>query len=76
MGNHIISSLEKGNIKLIEYSDPSFTYSDRIFLQVGCCGLYLDEKELKDLSTIINYYLNIDELSEVKLKVGGEYVAP
>lgn len=75
MSNYVVVSAEKGNIKLLEYSDPTFTYADRIFVQIGCCGLYVTPAELKDLATVINYYLNMEDIDEIKIKVGGEHVA-
>lgn len=73
--NHMLSSLEKGSIKLVEYSDSTFNYDDKFFIQNGCVGFFLTKNELKDLHAVIGYYLNIDDISEIKLMVDGEYVA-
>jgi hypothetical protein len=69
------SSIEIGNVKLIEYSDPAFTYDDKLFLQSGIAGFYVNKKELEQIAAVINYYLNIDMYQDVRIKVGGEYVA-
>lgn len=69
------ASVEKGTIKLTEYIDPTFNYEDKIFVQAGCVGFYLTPTELRDLRTVIEYYLNAEDYTEVRVKVGGEYVA-
>ena len=33
------------------------------------------QKELKDLYTVVSYYLNVDDITEVKVSIGGEDVA-
>lgn len=73
--NHEAASLEKGKITLTEYSDGVFTYTDKFFLKSGCVGFYLDKKELKDLQTVVNYYFSIDDIDEIKVSIGGEYVS-
>ena len=73
--NTMLASVEKGSVKLTEYSDSTFNYEDKLFLQHGCVGFYLTRQELKDLHTIVDYYLNIDEISQVKIIVDGEHVA-
>jgi hypothetical protein len=75
MSNHSNVTLVKGNIKLTEYDESTFTHHDKIFIQSGCVGFFLTQKELKDLYVVINYYLNTDELEDIKVMVGGEYVA-
>jgi hypothetical protein len=67
-------TLEKNNIKLTEFNEPTFTHFDKVFIQIGCCGLYANTKELKDLLTVINYYLNVDDITEIKVNIGGDYV--
>lgn len=69
------ASLEKGNIKLTEYIDPTFNYEDKIFIQSGCVGFYVTPTELKDLRAVIEYYLNAEDYTDIRVKVGGEYVA-
>lgn len=67
-----VGRLEKNNITLIEYGDGTITYDDKVFLQIGIMGVYCSKKELKDLSTVINYYLNIDEITQCKVVIEGE----
>lgn len=74
MGSEI-ASIEKGKIKLTEYVDSTYGYEDRIFLQNGCVGFYMTPGELKDLHTVVSYYLNAEEFTEIQVKVGGDHVA-
>lgn len=67
--------VQKGNIKLTEYSDSTYNYEDKIFIQCTCVGFYVTQKDLKDLYTVISYYLNADEYSDVEVTIGGEHVA-
>lgn len=75
MLNQIAVRLEKGDIKLVEYSDGNFVYDDKIFIQSGCVGFYASKDELEDIRTVIDYYLNLDKYDEIKVSVGGEYVS-
>jgi hypothetical protein len=67
--------VQKGNIKLTEYSDSTYNYEDKLFIQCTCVGFYLTQKDLKDLHTVVSYYLNAEDYSEVEVTVGGEHVA-
>lgn len=67
--------IEKNNIKLTEYNDPTYGYQDKIFLQCTCVGFYLTQKDLKDLYTVVSYYLNADEYADINLTIGGDHVA-
>ncbi len=69
------ATVEKGNIKLTEYSDSTYGYEDKLFLQCTCVGFYLTPKDLKDLYTVVSYYLNADEYTDIKIAIGGEDVA-
>jgi len=42
---------------------------------MGIVGLWLEQKELKDLKTVLDYYTNVDDFLQCKIKVDGEYVA-
>jgi hypothetical protein len=75
MYNYINGTVEKNNIKLTEYSDGTFTYNDKIFIQSGCVGFYATKEELEDIKTVIDFYLNIEKYDEVKISIGGKYVA-
>lgn len=70
-----VATVEKGSIKLTEYIDSTYNYEDKFFIQNGCVGFYITLKELKDLGTVVNYYLNADDITDVKVKIGGEHVA-
>lgn len=75
MPNHCNVTLEKGNVKLTEYDESTFQNDDKIFIQSGCVGFFLTQNELRDLHSVINYYLNVDDFENIKVKVGGQYVA-
>lgn len=75
MSNPSIAVVEKGKIKLTEYTESTYNYEDRFFLQSGCVGFYLTKKELLDLRTVVDYYLNAESITEVKVYVDGEHVA-
>lgn len=57
----------KGNVKLIEYGNLSGEV-DNYFVQIGVAGVYCSKQELDDLFTALNYYKNIDALSECELQ--------
>jgi len=67
--------VKKGNIKLTEYVDSVYGYDDKFFIQCSCVGFYLTKKDLKDLLTVVHYYLNVDEISEISVSIGGQDVA-
>lgn len=67
--------VEKGNIKLTEYSQSDYGYEDRFFVQCTCVGFYMTKQELKDLHTVVSYYLNADDYTDVRVSIGGEDVA-
>ena len=75
MSNNFPAVVEKGHIKLTEYHDSTYNYEDKLFLQCTCVGFYLTPQELKDLYTVVGYYLNADDITEVKVSIGGEDVA-
>ena len=75
MSQNFPAVVEKGNIKLTEYTDSTYNYEDKLFLQCTCVGFYLTPQELKDLYTVVGYYLNADDITDVKVSIGGEDVA-
>ena len=75
MSHNFPAVVEKGHIKLTEYHDSTYNYEDKLFLQCTCVGFYLTPQELKDLYTVVGYYLNVDDITEVKVSIGGEDVA-
>lgn len=70
-----IGRVEKGPVTFVEYGDLNSFDSKHYFVQVGIAGLHLTEKELKDLYTVLGYYINITDYAECKVKIEGEYVA-
>ena len=70
-----VGRIEKNNITLIEYENAVVNYSSNFFIQLGVVGVHCTQKELEDLCTLLVYYLNLDNYSECKIKIGGEYVA-
>ena len=67
-----LGRIKKGNVTLIEYVEPTASNNDRIFIQVGVVGLYCDKKEAKDLNTILNYFINMEEISNCEIIMSGE----
>jgi hypothetical protein len=70
-----VGRIEKGKATIIEYEAGSYGDNPNYFVQVGIVGLWLEPKELKDLMTALNYYNNIEEYAQCRIKVDGEYVA-
>jgi hypothetical protein len=76
MAKHEIGRLKKGKASLIEYGEGTFNHSDNYFIQVGVVGLYCTKKELEDLFTVLNCYINMENISECKVTMqesGEEY---
>lgn len=67
-----LGRMKKGNVTLIEYVEPTASNDDRIFIQVGVVGLFCDKKELKDLYTLINYFMNMEDISNCEIIIKGE----
>jgi len=69
-----VGRVKKNNVSLIEYDEGTLNYSDTFFVQVGVVGFYCTKKELQDLYTVLNCYINIDDISEctIKIKENGE----
>lgn len=66
--------IQKGSATLIEYMENENGLPDKFFLQNGVVGMYASLQELKDIYTILHYYMNIDDLTQCKIKIGDEYV--
>ena len=64
-----IGRLNKNNIQLIEYGDGTHNYEDKFFVQVGVIGVFCTEKELGDLYDVLNYYHNIEGISECLVEI-------
>lgn len=69
-----IAKLSKNNISLLEYSEPTYKYDDRLFIQCGVVGFFLNRKELNDLFDVLNYYCNIDNFKDCYVTIGQEIV--
>lgn len=67
-----LGRIQKGKATLIEYGDATFSYDDKVFIQVGIAGIFCTKKELQDLKTVINLYSDIDQVSECKVLIEGE----
>lgn len=59
-----IGRIKKNNVTLVEYGEGTVSYTDKFYIQVGVIGLYCTDKELNDLYTVLNYYKNIEDISE------------
>lgn len=70
-----VGRVVKNNITLVEYDSLSDELGPKYFIQCGIAGVMATKKELRDLYTVLNYYINIDDLSSCQIKVGEEYVA-
>jgi len=70
-----LGRVEKNNITFVEYAAEHPHADQLFFVQCGIAGFYLNKKELEDLSCVLNYYINIENYSECRLKIEGEYVA-
>lgn len=65
-----IATVQKGDITLVEYSDPTFVYEDNFFVKCTCVGFYATKKQLKDLHSVLNYYLSMEEYEEININIG------
>lgn len=70
-----VGKVIKNNITLVEYEKPVIDHSNKFFIQIGIVGIHCTEKELKDLYSVLNYYMHIEDFSECKIKVGDENVS-
>lgn len=73
MSKSEIGRIKKGNVTLIEYGEPTASNDDRVFIQVGVAGIFCDKKELKDLLTVVDYFVNMEDFSncEIIIKDGA-----
>ena len=54
-----------GNIKIIEHVNSTTQEVDKVYIQNGLLGFYVSEDEMKDLLTILNYYINIEAINKI-----------
>jgi len=64
--NYDIESISKGNIKLTEYSNPDTGEVEKTYIQNGILGFWISDQEIKDLYLLLSYYINIEEISNIK----------
>ena len=67
-----LGRIKKDNVTLIEYVSPTAGEDDRIFIQVGVVGLFCDKKEIKNLQTVVNYFMNMEDISSCEIIMNGE----
>ena len=72
-GNFTTNTLSKGTIKITEYADPETDEPLRTYVQNGIIGFWTTPEEMNDLLLLLNYYLNIEAISEIRQE--KEYVA-
>lgn len=70
-----LGRVKKENITLIEYHPNEGTINGNYFIQCGVVGFYLNDRELKDLSCLLSYYLNIEDFAKCKVVIEGEDVS-
>lgn len=73
MNKNIIGQISKNSIKIMEYEDNG--YADKYFVQSGPVGFWATQKELEDLYSVLNYYLNINNLMDCEVIVDGQHVS-
>lgn len=61
-----INTLSKGNIKITEYSSEETQEVLRVYVQNGMLGFWATAEEMHDLLLVLNYYLNIEAISEIE----------
>ena len=75
MSKEIFGTIRKGDVVLVEYGDGTYSHDDNIFVQCGIVGMFLNKKDLADLFTILNYYINMENFTDCKIKIGDKDVA-
>jgi hypothetical protein len=70
-----LAKLSKNNISLVEYSEATHGYDDRMFIQCGVVGFFVNRSEVKDLFDVLNYYLNIENFKDCYITIGKEVVS-
>jgi hypothetical protein len=70
-----LGRVKKNNVSLIEYDPADGTIAGHYFIQCGVVGFFANQKELKDLSDVLSYYLNIENYAQCKVVIEGEDVS-
>jgi hypothetical protein len=55
-----------GNFKITEYINKSTQEVEKIYIQNGIVGFYASEEEIKDLCTLLNYYIDIEKINDIR----------
>lgn len=75
MNKNRIGQISKGSVKIVEYDTDNLNYSDKYFIQSGPVGFWATQKELEDLHSILNYYLNMNTFMDCEVIVDGRNVS-
>lgn len=60
-----MNTISKGSIKITEYSNSETDEVLRTYVQNGILGFFATRQEMLDLSLLLDYYLNIEEISQI-----------
>lgn len=55
-----------GDIKIVEYINKSTQEVEKVYVQNGILGFFVSEDEMKDLFTLLNYYMNIERINDIR----------
>lgn len=61
-----IQTISKGQVKITEYSDPETGDVQKVYVQNGIMGFWVNDQEIKDLYLLLSYYINIEDISNIK----------
>lgn len=61
-----IQTISKGQAKITEYSDPETGDVQKVYVQNGIMGFWVNDQEIKDLYLLLSYYINIEDISNIK----------
>lgn len=72
-----MTKLQKNNVSLTEYDEGTGSKypSDRFFLQSGSVGFFATRKEIEDMHTVLNYYLNIEAYSDCTIRMDQQVIS-
>lgn len=54
-----------GDLKIVEYVNKNTEEVEKVYIQNGILGFFVSEQEIKDLSTLLNYYNNIERIHDI-----------
>lgn len=67
-----IGKITKKNVTLTEFEKSQAKNDPCIYIQMGIFGFFCTEEEFDDLYSIMNYYKNMEDILECKVKIEGE----